>query len=298
MAAAIALFLGLVLALTCGNPYLPLTRKWIKPLLAWAIVLLGAGVDLQLVVKAGLDGFGLSLISGAGVLLVGSLLGKLYGTAPGASRLVNVGTAICGGSAIAAVGAAVNAEEGDMAVSLAIVFILNALALFIFPPIGHFAGLTEDQFGLWAALAIHDTSSVVGASSIYGPHALEVGTTVKLARALWIIPLTFAYGWWIRRRATGDASSGAAKAKPQYPWFILGFLAMSAVFSYLPGGHGIGDLIAVGGRWMLVLVLFFIGAGLTRQTLKSVSARPFLQGATLWVLVLTTSLAFIKLGGG
>jgi uncharacterized integral membrane protein (TIGR00698 family) len=209
-----------------------------------------------------------------------------------AGLLISVGTAICGGSAIAAVAPVLHAKEHEISIALATVFLLNAVALVIFPPIGHAAGLGQEAFGLWSALAIHDTSSVVGAGLAYGPRALEVATTVKLARALWIVPLTLGIGWLVARR--GKTSSNAPPVKK--PWFIAGFLVMAALATFAPALQAPGHLVATIARRMLVLTLFLIGAGLSREALRSVGLRPFMQGLVLWLLVGSMGLAAVKLG--
>ncbi|MGZ3687747.1 MAG: YeiH family protein, partial [Bdellovibrionota bacterium] len=232
----IALFLGIAIAIFLGNPLLDRTKKITTPLLQASVVGLGAGMNLQTVARAGLQGVGYTIIGIATTLLIGTLLGRVFRITRDASLLVTVGTAICGGSAIAAVASTVRAKQQDISVALGTVFILNATALVIFPWIGHQLALSETQFGLWAALAIHDTSSVVGATMSYGRHALEVGTTVKLARALWIVPVALGIGL-MRSREKGEVAASKAKR----PWFILGFLVMAALVTWIPqletGGH-------------------------------------------------------------
>jgi uncharacterized integral membrane protein (TIGR00698 family) len=220
----VALLVGIVIALTFGNPYSLTTERLITPLLQVSVVGLGAGMDLVEVGRAGIHGFFYTVIGITLTMSMGLALGRLIRTQRDTSLLVTVGTAICGGSAIAAVAPAIRAKNHDISVALATVFFLNAVALFIFPPIGHHLGLGQMQFGVWSALAIHDTSSVVGAAMQYGAHALEVATTIKLTRALWIVPVTLAIGMvWNRGSGARDAS------KPRRPWFILGFLAAAAL---------------------------------------------------------------------
>ena len=280
--------MGVLLAMIVGNPYIGKTRKLTKPMLAWSIVGLGAGINLTMVLKAGIEGFFFTFISLAATLLAGFWIGKLFKTSREMSALINVGTAICGGSAIAAVSSAIRAKDETISVSLGVVFILNAVALFIFPFIGHLAGFTQDQFGLWAALAIHDTSSVVGAAMQYGERALEVGTTVKLVRALWIIPVTLLFAKFF------DRSEDKSSLPRQYPWFIGGFVLMSAIVtsfeSLQPYGHQLEWL----AKRTLVATLFLIGSGLTLEALKKVGLKTFLHGVTLWILIATCSLLFIK----
>jgi uncharacterized integral membrane protein (TIGR00698 family) len=226
------------------------------------------------------------------VLALGWWLARLLKVERDAGLLISVGTAICGGSAIAAVAPVLRAKEHEISVALATVFLLNAVALVIFPPIGHAVGLGQEAFGLWSALAIHDTSSVVGAGLAYGPRALEVATTVKLARALWIVPLTLGIGWMVARK--GQASADAPPVKK--PWFIAGFLAMAALVTFIPALHTGGHVIAAAAQRVLVLTLFLIGAGLSREALRTVGLRPFLQGLVLWLIVGSLGLGAVKLG--
>lgn len=290
--AAAALVGGALLALTLGNPWQAKTRLWTHRLLPLAVVGLGADMNLRTVAKAGLHGLGYTALSLALVLALGWWLARLLKVGRDAGLLISVGTAICGGSAIAAVAPVLRAKEQEISVALATVFLLNAAALVLFPPIGHWANLSQEAFGLWSALAIHDTSSVVGAGLAYGPRALEVATTVKLARALWIVPLTLGIGWLVAR--SGEAAPGAPPMKK--PWFIAGFLAMAALVTFLPALVGPGHLVAALARRVLVLTLFLIGAGLSREALRSVGLRPFLQGLLLWLIVGALGLCAVKLG--
>jgi uncharacterized integral membrane protein (TIGR00698 family) len=205
---------------------------------------------------------------------------------------VSLGTAICGGSAIAAAAPVLGANDEDTSLALATVFLLNAAALLVFPPIGHAFHLSERAFGLWAALAIHDTSSVVGASASYGSEALVVATTTKLARALWIVPLTLGLGFWLSRRKQSASRSGRAKR----PWFIVGFLAAAALVTLLPALKPTGLLVAAMAKRTLVLTLFLLGLGLSRASLAKVGPRPFFQGLLLWILVGGGSLGAILAG--
>jgi uncharacterized integral membrane protein (TIGR00698 family) len=293
VSAAIALVAGILIALLMGNPFQALTRKWTHTLLALSVVGLGAGMDLRAVAKAGLQGLGYTVVSITGSIALGLWLSKRFRLHRDTGLLVTVGTAICGGSAIAAVAPVIRAEEHDTSVALATVFLLNAVALLLFPAIGHALSLTEHQFGLWAALAIHDTSSVVGAGLAYGPQALSEATTVKLARALWIVPVAITVGFlWNRGAAAREEGQGARKGKK--PWFILGFIAAAALATYVPFLHKPGHLVSVAAQRSLVLTLFFIGANLTREALRKVGLRPFLMGVTLWVLVAGLSLSAIR----
>jgi len=286
--AALALFAGVLVAVTVGNPYAAATRKLTSKFLQAAVVGLGAGMDLRVVARVGLAGIGYTAVSIVGCLALGIALRRLLQVPANTGLLVAVGTAICGGSAIAAVAPVLRAEPDEVSVSLATVFILNAIALLIFPPIGHYFALDESQFGLWCALAIHDTSSVVGASMTYGTHALEVATTVKLARALWIVPVTLAVALWVARRG-GPAND----AKPARPWFIAGFLIAAALVTYAPVLAPAGKWVATGARDLMIVTLFLIGSGLTPKALRSVGARPLVQGVVLWMTVGTLSLVAI-----
>lgn len=292
---ATALLLGAVIALTLGNPYTQYTRTWTHRLLPLSIIGLGAGMNLETVAKAGISGIGYTALSIMLTLGAGLLLGKMLRTEKESSLLISVGTAICGGSAIAAVAPVIGARPSSMSVALGVVFLLNAAALVLFPFLGHMMGLSQEQFGLWSALAIHDTSSVVGAGLNYGERALEIGTTVKLARALWIIPLVLVIQLYWNRNT--EKTEGDGKAPPKkYPWFILGFLAMAALVTWVPALGDAGHLVASIARQFLVVTLFLIGAGLTRETLKTVGLKPLLQGVLLWVLVAGLSAALIAQG--
>lgn len=290
---------GIVVALTLGNPWAKHTKKLTAPLLQGSVVGLGFGMDLGVVLQAGLQGLSATAVGIVACMVVGLGLGALLGVARDVGLLVTVGTAICGGSAIAAVVPVLRAKEHDATVALAVVFLLNALGLLIFPALGHHFALDEHRFGLWAALAIHDTSSVVGASSLYGPVALQTATTVKLARALWIVPLAFAVGLWSSRaRARTEASRSASDApagRPavKLPWFILGFLAAAAFASTVPGMHELGALLARISRQALVLTLFLIGSHITRASLRAVGVRPLIHGVVLWLIVAAGSLAAV-----
>lgn len=280
----IALFSGLALALTIGAPFSELNKFVSKYLLQISVVGLGFGMNLLDSVKAGSDGMFFTLFSVVSVLFIGITVGKLLGIAKVPSFLIASGTAICGGSAIAAVGPIAKADECEMSVSLATIFVLNAIALFLFPVLGHWFHLSQHQFGLWAAIAIHDTSSVVGAGATFGEEALKVATTVKLTRALWIIPLSVFTSFYFKSK--GD--------KVFIPWFIFLFILAMVLNTYLniptTFTHGIVSI----SRQSLTLTLFFIGAGLSRETIKSVGVRPLVLGLTLWIFIAAVSLGFIR----
>jgi uncharacterized integral membrane protein (TIGR00698 family) len=279
----IALTLGLILALTMGNPYPGLSSRAAKYLLQGSVVGVGAGMNLSIIWQAGRSGVGFTAVTIVGTLIVGLLVGRLLKIERQTSLLVSSGTAICGGSAIAAVGSVINADDRAMSVSLGTVFMLNAVALFVFPPLGHALGLGQEQFGLWAAIAIHDTSSVVGAASHYGEVALHTATTVKLIRALWIVPL--ALGLSLTRRGGGS--------RPAYPWFIVFFLMVAAVRTMWPSGEVVYGMVVSVAKMGLCLTLFLIGSGLSRQALRAVGLRPMIQGVVLWIMVAVVSLLVI-----
>lgn len=281
----IALAIGLALGLFLTNPYAKQTKSYSKTLLQVCVVGLGFGMNLQQVIRAGRSGFIYTALGITATMLLGMLLGRLLKVADTNALLISVGTAICGGSAIAAVGPVAGAKDEEMSVSLGTVFILNSVALLIFPAIGLAVGLNESQFGLWAALAIHDTSSVVGATAKYGAGALAVGTTVKLARALWIVPLTI-----------GTAFVKRKEARIQWPWFILFFCLAAIINTYLPVGKEIYPWIVKLARIGLTVTLFLIGCGISKATLKKVGARPLVQGVILWIIVGVLSLLLIRAG--
>ena len=289
-----ALLAGTALALTLGNPCARATTRASKWLLQLAVIGLGAGVNLAIVARVGVQGLGYTVIGLLATFAVGTLLARWLRLTPRMGALICAGTGICGGSAIAAVAPAIEAEPAETSASLATIFLLNGVALLIFPPLGSLAGLNPHAFGLWCALAIHDTSSVTGAAMTHGPEALATATTVKLARALWIVPVALALGWWFAR--TRAVSAGARKRGVKVPWFIAGFVALSALFTFLPVAAPAAPWIVRGARIALTLTLFFIGAGLDRAAVRTVGARPFVHGLLLWLAVGSSTLAAIMLG--
>ncbi len=283
----LALALGLAIALSIGNPFPELGGKPTKYLLQVSVVLLGFGMNLGAVVKAGKDGILFTIATIFGTLILGAFVGKLLKVRAKTSTLISSGTAICGGSAIAAVAPAIDADKDEMSVSLGIVFVLNSVALFLFPLIGHALDLSQNQFGVWSAIAIHDTSSVVGASSIYGPEALAIATTVKLARALWIAPVALLFAFIYRDK------DSTAKTKVAIPWFIFLFLGATVVRSYAPVTvmiPSVFDALVNLAKAGMTVTLFLIGASLTRATIKSVGVRPLLQGVALWIVISVAAL--------
>ncbi|MGB4784824.1 MAG: putative sulfate exporter family transporter [Candidatus Acidiferrum sp.] len=281
----VALLSGILFGLLFTHPFAQPSRTAARILLQVSVVALGFGMNLFEVLKAGRSGFIYTALGISFAFLAGTALAKLLQVRGNTSFLITTGTAICGGSAIAAIGPIVQANEEEMAVSLGTVFILNSVALLIFPPIGNALHLSQSQFGLWAALAIHDTSSVVGAATKYGAQALIVGTTVKLARALWIVPLSLV-----------TAAVKRHRARIQFPWFILFFVFAALANTYLPAQHSATKTFFTLGRFGLTATLFLIGTGVSRRTLKEVGWRPLLQGVLLWVAVGLTSLYLIRIG--
>jgi len=280
-----ALAVGLAFGLIFRHPFEKESARFARFLLQISVVGLGFGMNLDEVIRAGRRGFFYTLLSIGFALILGMALGTLLGVERTSAYLISTGTAICGGSAIAALGPISGATDEQMAVSLGAVFVLNALALLIFPVVGTALRLTQTQFGLWAALAIHDTSSVVGAAAKYGVEALQVATTVKLARALWIVPLSIA-----------TAAIKGAKAKIQWPWFI-GFFCLAALCkTYLPAGAARYAIFSKLARMGLTVTLYLIGSGISIATLKQVGHRPLLQGVILWLLVCVASLWLIRMG--
>lgn len=276
----IALFMGLVVAQFLGHPFLHLNQKATTLLLQVSVVGLGFGMNVNQALKAGKDGILLAIISIVGTLILGTILGRFFKVEGKLAHLVSCGTAICGGSAIAAISPVVEAKEKEISMALGTIFILNAVALFIFPTIGSYFHLSETQFGMWCAIAIHDTSSVVGAASKFGPHALEVATTVKLARALWIIPVA------LLSSLVFKSKSAALKI----PWFIGFFILAMVLNTYIKGFNLMAPFFVTIAKTGLTLTLFLIGAGLSTKVLKEVGVRPFMQGIILWLIVSAATL--------
>ena len=283
----VVLFIGLVFALLCGQAYPTFNKKVSKKFLQYSVIGLGFGMNLQASLASGKEGMLFTIISVVGTLLIGLFIGcKVLKLNRNTSYLISSGTAICGGSAIAAVGPIIKAKDTDMSMALATVFILNAIGLFLFPILGHWLGLSQQEFGTWAAIAIHDTSSVVGAGAAYGEEALQVATTIKLTRALWIIPLALVTSVIFR-------SEGK---KISVPWFILFFIVAMLINTYLLADFPqIGKFIAGIARKGLIITMFFIGASLSVDVIKSVGIRPLLQGILLWIIISAASLAYILL---
>jgi len=281
----LALLGGLIYGFSFAMPYPKQTRTASRWLLQASVVGLGFGMNLHQVVRAGASGFVYTATGIATTMLLGLFIGRLIVVDRKVSFLINVGTAICGGSAIAAVSPIIHADDEEIAVSLGTVFVLNSIALLVFPFIGSALHLTQSQFGLWAALAIHDTSSVVGAAAKYGNEALAIGTTVKLARALWIVPIALVTAYMMK-----------SKARVQWPWFILLFCLAAVANTYVPVFAPAYPVLSRVGRVGLTATLYLIGTGLSMSTLKQVGARPLIQGVLLWAAVAITSLLAIRAG--
>ncbi|MDE5631575.1 MAG: putative sulfate exporter family transporter [Muribaculaceae bacterium] len=280
ISAPIALLLGLIFAFTFKNPCPKFNKKTSKYLLQVAVVCLGFNMNLQESLKSGSEGMLFTVVSVVGVMALGVMVGYWFNINRKTAYLISSGTAICGGSAIAAVGPVLKADENEMAVSLGVIFILNSIALFIFPPLGHLFEMTQQQFGTWAAIAIHDTSSVVGAGEAYGEQALQLATLIKLTRALWIIPLALVTMFIFRDKT----------AKISIPWFIFIFVLAMVVNTYvaLPEWF-VSSMVWIAKRGMVV-TLFLIGASLSLASIKSVGVRPLMQAVILWVVISVVSL--------
>lgn len=283
--APIALVAGFLFTLLLGHPFPHINGKATSILLKASVVGLGFGMSLKSVLEVGFTGLQLTIISIIFVLLTGYLCGKKLGMTAKSSHLIASGTAICGGSAIAAVAPVIDATDKDVSVSLGVIFFLNSVALLLFPILGHLFGLTQYQFGLWSAIAIHDTSSVVGAASAYGQEALDIAVTVKLARTLWIIPVSLISAWFFRSKSHSVS----------IPWFIVLFILAMLANTYLPVVENFNIQIVSLARRALVVTLFLIGTSLSVSNLKSVGVKPFLLGIILWIIVSILSLVAILL---
>ncbi|GAA65333.1 UPF0324 membrane protein GSU2818 [Pseudoalteromonas sp. BSi20311] len=274
--------LGAIFAITLGNPFSELSQKASKVMLKLAVVGLGFAVDFNEVIEVGRSSLVLTIVSITAIIGLGEILTQVFKLNRNTGVLISFGTAICGGSAIAAMAPVIKAKDHEVAVALGIVFLLNGVGLLLFPAIGHYFELTQQQFGLWAALAIHDTSSVVGASATYGAVALSIATTVKLTRAMWIIPYTAVAGVFMR-----------SDEKASIPLFIVGFLLAALINTYMPSFSSTWELINSAAKQLLVMTLFLIGSGLSLSVLKQAGIKPFLMAITLWVIVSSTILLLI-----
>ena len=281
--APLALLMGLVFAFTFENPCPKFNKKTSKYLLQVSVVCLGFNMNLQQSLRSGADGMLFTVVSVVGVMVLGVMLGYWMHVNRKTSYLISSGTAICGGSAIAAVGPVLKASEHEMAVSLGVIFILNSLGLFIFPPLGHAFEMTQTQFGTWAAIAIHDTSSVVGAGEIYGPQALELATLIKLTRALWIIPLALVTMFIFRDKT----------AKISIPWFIFLFVLAMVINTYVALPNWFVDSMVWIAKRGMVVTLFMIGASLSLKAIRQVGVKPLVQAVLLWFVISMSSLMVV-----
>ena len=282
--APMALFCGILFSLLkIEKPFQ--FKKYSSPILQYSVVLMGFGMNLQQVIEVSSKGIILTACSVLLVFLLGVFLGKILKVERNTTFLISSGTAICGGSAIAAVSPIVGAKDSQISFSLTVVFVLNAIALFIFPFIGRYFNMSQESFGYWSAIAIHDTSSVVGAGAEYGKEALQVAATVKLARTLWIIPLSFLVLLLNRKNNQG-------KGKIKIPWFILYFVIAILIAGFIPVLQPAYSVLSYIGKRGMVLALFMIGSGFNFADLKTVGVRPFLLGVFLWIIISVSTLFF------
>ncbi|NRT14721.1 putative integral membrane protein (TIGR00698 family) [Flavobacterium sp. 28A] len=279
----IALLLGLVVANIFGHPFLQYNHKATTILLQVAVVGLGFGMNVTSALAAGKEGFLFTLASICSTLLLGFFIGKWFKIDRKTAHLISCGTAICGGSAIAAIAPVIKSDEKQTSVALGVIFILNSVALFLFPVVGHWLHLSQQEFGLWCAIAIHDTSSVVGAANKYGPIALQIATTIKLARALWIIPIALLTASLFKNK----------NSKIKIPYFIGLFIVAMLLNTFIPQTAIVAPTIVLLAKIGLTVTLFLIGAGLNFNRLKSVGIKPFLQGVLLWGFIATAALISI-----
>ena len=281
----IALITGFLFVHFIGHPFLKYNHKAVSWLLKIAVVGLGFGMNINETLTIGKEGLTLTILSIFIVLIFGYVIGKLLKLNKKTSHLISSGTAICGGSAIAAISPIIDASEKDISISLGVIFLLNSIALLTFPTIGHFFNLTESQFGIWSAVAIHDTSSVVGAASAYGNEALTVATTVKLSRALWIIPVSIISIFLFKGK----------NKKIKIPWFILLFIGAILLNSYFQLPDILNSTITSSSKSLLVLTLFLVGAGLSIEQIKSSGAKPMILGFSLWIIISVFSFLMVTM---
>ncbi|MDB2356324.1 YeiH family protein [Pseudoalteromonas sp.] len=270
----VALVIGAAFAIILGNPYAEFSQSASKWLLKAAVIGLGFAVDFNQVIEVGRSSIVLTIVSITAIIGLGEILTQVFKLSRNTGLLISFGTAICGGSAIAAMAPVIKAKDQEVAVALGVVFLLNGVGLLLFPTIGHYLNLSQEQFGLWAALAIHDTSSVVGASATYGAVALSIATTVKLTRAMWIIPYTTMAGVFWR-----------SEEKASIPLFIVGFLAAALINTYLPDYSSIWSTLNSVAKQVLVVTLFLIGSGLSLSVLRQAGVKPFIMATILWIIV-------------
>lgn len=282
---AFGLIAGCLLALIFDNPLKQFTGKASKILLQTSVVLLGFGLQFAVIIKVGISSIGITFTGIAMTLIIGIILGRIFRLEKNLATLITSGTAICGGSAIAAMAPAIGAAHAETAMAMAVVFFLNAIGLVVFPPLGHIFGMNQETFGLWAAIAIHDTSSVVGAAAAYGTTAAMIATTVKLTRALWILPLSF-----------GAAKLNKSETKPKFQWFLIGFMAAGLIRSLIPTAEPVWNTVAAIGKHMMTGTLFLVGSVLTFSEIKKIGARPLIMAVVLWAIISVLSFAAIYSG--
>lgn len=282
----LALLAGFVLSFTIGNPFKKESSKLTKILLQVSVVGLGFGMNIHEAFEVGKTGLLFTASSIVLTLIVGLALGHYFRTSKNTSILISSGTAICGGSAIAAMAPVINANDEDTSVSLSVIFVLNSIALLVFPVVGHFLSMTQEQFGLWSAIAIHDTSSVVGAAQKYGDEALKLATTVKLERALWIIPISLITAFFYKK-------SDNKTRKMYIPYFIFFYIVAMLINTFVPSVQAFSPYIVMISKRGLTLTLFLIGAGLSKSALKNIGFKPLLQGILLWFFISVSSLLVI-----
>lgn len=280
-----ALLMGLALTLSfnINSDLRALSKLWSSRILQLSIIFMGASLNFSSLIQSSTTGIFITFTSISLIFLAGYLLNKIFKIDSPLNILITTGTAICGGSAIAATGPVLKADSVSMAASLGVVFILNAIAVFLFPPLGHWMNLSDEQFGVWSALAIHDTSSVVAATQLYSAKAAQIGATLKLTRALWIIPLTLVFSTVFK-----------SKGKIQFPWFIFGFLLTSLVFTFIPELSELIPLTSKISKFGLAITLFLIGISLNKDQIKSIGTGPLKFGLTLWLLTLVGSLLYVR----
>ena len=283
---ALSLLLGVIFALTLGSEFDKYTSKASSYLLKIAVVGLGFGMNIIDSLQSSSEGIIFTIFSVVLVMFSGVLLSKYFGVGRKLGYLISSGTAICGGSAIAAIAPVIKSDSKETSMSLAVVFTLNAVAMLIFPTIGEILELTQQQFGMWAAIAIHDTSAVVGAAKMYGEEALQIATTVKLSRALWIIPLSIV-STFVFKAKDGE------KGKISIPWFILLFVVAMTINTYFPINDVVSNILKSASHKILSLTLFFIGSTLSLTTIRSAGIKPILLGITLWILISVVTLVVI-----
>lgn len=277
-----ALLAGILLGIVIGNPYPDFSGIYSKRFLQYSIIGLGFGLNATNALNVSKDGFGLTITGITITFALGMLLKRVFKIEKDTALLISSGTAICGGSAIAAIASVINAPNNKISISIGVVFILNAIALFVFPAIGHLMNLTQYQFGLWSAIAIHDTSSVVGAAQVYGEEALQVATTVKLSRALWIIALSFIVAAFYKKQT-----------RIKFPWFIIGFIITMLIASFFPKGAALYSTLQSVSKQLLIVSLFLIGTTINLNQIKQSGKQALLYGTIIWVFIAAISLYII-----